>query len=593
MVNPTRIRRTSTLALGALLGLSSVAAEASAQSVTLDQFRTAESPRDGFAVSRPTVLPHLGWAAQLTLDYAFNPLVYETSLGSSGTEQYSVVKNQLVGTAMFGFGLFDRLTIYAGLPVNLVMRGDNPPLASLPAADGTTVGDPLFGVRVRILGDGHSRFTLGAQAALSFPLAQAVDSSEQYSGEATVAFLPRVMGELNWDRIRLNLQVGARIRGVTQVETLEVGQELTYGAGLAYHVVEDKLDVLAEAYGSFNMGNDRTFNRQNTPLEAIAGFKWFPNQCWVVGAAAGTGLLRGYGSPDFRGVASVGYVGGSDCNPAPAAPPPPADDDLDDDGIVDASDACPTDPEDHDRFEDENGCPDPDNDQDQVLDVNDGAPNDPEDRDGFQDEDGVPDPDNDGDGILDADDRCPNEAEDRDGIQDEDGCPEQDADADTIVDPDDHCPLTPGVPNAARPDCSGCPALACVVEGGTIEILQRVEFATNSDVILERSNPVLEAVREILATNPQIRRLRIEGHTDDRGNDQANMTLSNRRATSVAAWLAEHGIDASRLESQGYGETRPIADNRSANGRQTNRRVEFHIVDPAPGAGNDQTIQRP
>lgn len=225
--------------------------------------------------------------------------------------------------------------------------------------------------------------------------------------------------------------------------------------------------------------------------------------------------------------------------------------------------------------------------------MNDGAPNDPEDRDGFQDEDGVPDPDNDADGILDADDRCPNEAEDRDGIQDDDGCPEEDADADTIVDPEDHCPLTPGVANAARPDCSGCPALACVTEGGTIEILQRVEFATNSDVILERSNPVLEAVREILSTNPQIRRIRVEGHTDDRGNDQANMTLSNRRATSVAAWLAEHGIDASRLESQGFGETRPIADNRSANGRQTNRRVEFHIIDPAPGAGNDQTIRNP
>ena len=572
-----------------LLVASGVPGRASAQ-ITLDQFRTAETPRDGFAISRPTVVPHMDFSALIVLDYALNPLVYETNLGSSSTEAYSVVQHQLVGTAMVSYGLFNRAVIYAGIPVNLVMRGDTPPMAGMPSADGTGIGDMQLGARLRILGDDGDFFRLGAQVGVTFPLAKTMDPSIQWSGDRTVVALPRVMGEFNWTRFRLNLQVGGRFRGDTTEQSLEVGQELTYGAGLAYHAVEDKLDVLLETYGSFNMGLDRTFNRQNTPLEALAGVKYWPSQCWVIGGGVGTALTRGYGSPDLRAVASLGYVGGA-CEPEAAAPPPPVDDDLDDDGILDASDACPTDPEDRDGWQDEDGCPDPDNDGDGVLDASDGAPNDPEDADGFQDADGVPDPDNDGDGILDADDRCPTEPEDRDGIQDEDGCPETDADADTIVDPEDHCPLTPGVANAARPDCSGCPALACVVEGGTIEILQRVEFGSNSDVILERSNPVLEAVQQILSTNPQIRKLRVEGHTDDRGNDQRNLDLSNRRAASVVRWLVDHGVDGSRLESQGFGETRPIADNRTNAGRQTNRRVEFHITDPAPAGGSDTTIQ--
>ena len=98
------------------------------------------------------------------------------------------------------------------------------------------------------------------------------------------------------------------------------------------------------------------------------------------------------------------------------------------------------------------------------------------------------------------------------------------------------------------------------------------------------SDPVLQAVREILATNDQILKLRVDGHTDDRGNDAHNLDLSQRRAASVMRWLVEHGIAQERLESQGLGETQPLVPNRGAANRQTNRRVEFKITDPAPPA---------
>jgi outer membrane protein OmpA-like peptidoglycan-associated protein len=153
-----------------------------------------------------------------------------------------------------------------------------------------------------------------------------------------------------------------------------------------------------------------------------------------------------------------------------------------------------------------------------------------------------------------------------------------------VLDPDDECPLAPG-----RPEDRGCPrSVRLDTETGQIFILQRVEFATNRDVILDRSFPVLEEVRAVLAANPQLVRVRIEGHTDDRGRDAANLDLSRRRAASVTRWLVEHGVEASRLEAWGCGEVHPMEDNASADGRQANRRVEFHIVDPAPPAGARQ-----
>ena len=182
---------------------------------------------------------------------------------------------------------------------------------------------------------------------------------------------------------------------------------------------------------------------------------------------------------------------------------------------------------------------------------------------------------------LDADDRCPLEPEDRDGFQDEDGCPEPDNDHDTVLDPVDQCPLAPG-----RPEDNGCPRTVRLdTETGTIFILQRVEFATNRDVILDRSFPILVEVAAIMLANPQLRRLRIEGHTDDRGRDANNLDLSRRRAASVIRWLSEHNVAGTSLEGWGCGELHPMETNGTADGRQANRRVEFHIVDPAPPGG--------
>jgi len=214
--------------------------------------------------------------------------------------------------------------------------------------------------------------------------------------------------------------------------------------------------------------------------------------------------------------------------------------DTDGDGICDDEDACPTEPEDKDGFQDADGCPDPDNDQDGIPDVSDKCPNDPEDKDGFQDADGCPDPDNDGDGILDVNDKCPNE---------------------------------PGPP----PD--GCPKKynLVVVTKTKIEIKQTIYFDFNKATIKPVSFPLLNEVAQALKDNPQIK-VRVEGHTDSRGADAYNMNLSQKRAESVRTYLIGQAIASDRMEAKGYGKTMPIADNRTEQGRSQNRRVEFIIT---------------
>ena len=578
-----RRRAMAALVLGVACAAIALPSAASAQAggFTLNQFHAAETVTDGFAVSRPLTPGHLVLSAQLVADYANDPLVFESRAGDADSETTSVVSNQLVGTLAVALGLGERVAVYGQLPVSLWMDGDA--LGGVPGTSGATPGDPVIGGRVRLFGEAADVFKLGVQLGVSLPLAEAARADQAYVGEGGVMLLPRLSGEFRLgDRARLTLNAGARLRRETDLQILTVGNELTLGAGLGVDLIPNRLELLAEIYGA--TGFTDFFARGTSPFEVLGGLRARPVCALVIGLAAGTGVSRGYGSPDVRAVLQIG-ISTATCEVAPVAEPivevAPVDTDTDDDGILDPADGCPTVAEDRDEWEDADGCPDPDNDGDQVLDVNDGAPNIPEDRDNFEDSDGVPDPDNDADQVLDADDGAPLDPEDRDGFQDADGVPDPDNDADTVLDTDDQCPLDPGTP-AAR----GCPVTIRVDrETGTIFILQRVEFATSRDVILDRSFPILEEVRAVLASNPALERLRIEGHTDDRGRDAANLDLSRRRAASVVRWLVEHGVTGARLEGWGCGELHPAEPNRTSAGRQSNRRVEFHIVTPAPANG--------
>jgi len=214
-----------------------------------------------------------------------------------------------------------------------------------------------------------------------------------------------------------------------------------------------------------------------------------------------------------------------------------------------------------------------DTDGDGIPDEIDRCPLDPEDKDGFQDEDGCPDPDNDGDGIVDAMDACPNNP----GPLSNRGCPVLDRDGDGVPDAEDRCPDVAGLK-----ENGGCPPepkkYALVeVKKDRIEIKQQVRFATAKFAVLKASFGLLDQVAQVLQDNPAMR-VRVEGHTDNVGGEGVNLKLSQKRADSVRDYLVKKGVDRARLESKGYGPTKPIASNRTEKGRSQNRRTEFHIL---------------
>jgi outer membrane protein OmpA-like peptidoglycan-associated protein len=262
--------------------------------------------------------------------------------------------------------------------------------------------------------------------------------------------------------------------------------------------------------------------------------------------------------------------------PAPVPPPPPAD--RDHDGLADADDRCPGEPPGATPDPRRAGCPLRDADKDTVADEDDRCPAIAAGPSPDPDQPGCPDADDDQDGVLNHQDRCRAEAAGLNPDTTQPGCPMGDADHDSVPDLYDACRDKPGAPDA-DPKKNGCPGLV-VIEPGAIKILRPVYFATNKDRILPKSVPVLKAVAAALTATPAIRKVGVQGHTDEQGSPALNQDLSARRAASVKRWLEENGVAAERLSSEGFGDTRPVAPNKSKQGRAANRRVELMIVDP-------------
>jgi len=262
---------------------------------------------------------------------------------------------------------------------------------------------------------------------------------------------------------------------------------------------------------------------------------------------------------------SVGIAGSIAENKKPVAvippPPPPvveAPKDRDGDGVVDSLDACP----DVAGLPQFKGCPDTDGDG--IPDKDDKCPT----IAGVARYNGCPIPDTDGDGINDEMDKCPTVA----GVARYNGCPIPDTDADGVNDEEDKCPTVPGVK-----ENQGCP----LVKEETIKRIaydaKNIFFATGSAKLLPKSFKSLNEVAKVLKEDANLK-LDIEGHTDNTGKPEKNQTLSENRAKAVLDYLkTKGGIEESKLASAGYGDTKPIASNKTAKGKAHNRRVELKL----------------
>ena len=234
--------------------------------------------------------------------------------------------------------------------------------------------------------------------------------------------------------------------------------------------------------------------------------------------------------------------------------------DSDGDGILDKDDKCPSVP----GLKEYQGCPIPDTDGDGITDDKDKCPT----VKGLAKYNGCPIPDTDKDGVNDEEDKCPTVP----GLVRYQGCPIPDTDKDGINDEEDKCPNLAGTK-----ENKGCPLI-------NEEIKKRVEiaakndflFATGSYKLLNKSYKGLDDVAKILKDNPEMN-LAIDGHTDNVGKDEYNQTLSDNRVAAVKKYFISKDIAENRITSAGHGETMPIADNKTAAGRQKNRRVEMKL----------------
>ncbi|HEY5958736.1 MAG TPA: OmpA family protein, partial [Polyangiaceae bacterium] len=508
-------------------------------------------------------------------DWAHKPLaIYD----GEGNYVIAPIKNQVYLHAGAAVILADRLRLALSLPILVSNRGTRGYVDGVRYAtkEKTSLGDLRLGLDVRLVGEYGDPFTTALGVQVHLP----TGSRDAYASDGKVRLVPRwmVAGDIGAFTYSTMVSLDGRFQ-TDNFGGAAFGPELGLAASAGIRFADKKVVIGPELWTSTVVSDsgDGFFKAKTTPVQLLLGTHARVGS-FQIGAGAGPGLNRAVGNPDVRVLGSLTYFP----EPPKKELPPPPPTDRDGDGIADALDACPDTPGPTNEDPKLNGCPPPpDRDTDGIIDDKDACP----DEFGEATEDpktnGCPKPkDRDADGVIDEQDACPDEF----GIKTEDpktnGCPKpKDTDGDGILDEKDACINDPGPAND-DPKKHGCPKV--VVVEGEVKILERIEFDTNKATLRPVSDGILKAVAETLTKHDEIKRIQIQGHTDNRGSKALNKALSEKRALSVKKWLIKAGIEESRLESKGFGQEQPIDTNDTDDGRQNNRRVQFIIMEKGP-----------
>ena len=554
--------------LAAALALVGVARDGRAQARTfyLDRLQLGGGPDDAVALWRPELARATRLYGQLGLGLAYDPFRLENHVEDPARRAQAAerigapVQLQLQLYATLGVELADRVALQVQLPAALVQLGRPTGDASTGLSDVVSMAksammDTRVDARVVAYRDEARRYKLGFSGSLFLPSG----AERSFGGDGGVSGALGAAFEVDLRTAVLLLNTGVHFRPRAALNDFSLQHEWRYGAGALFPLRGGAARLGVELFGSVGLGPAGAYRAPLAPLEWLgeARFAMDDRRRSYVGFGGGTRLTTGY-APDFRALVFVGYAHTFGEVAAAVTPRRFTAEryaehikDTDSDGLADDVDLCPTEREDHKPPNADDGCP--------------------------------AQPDADGDGIPDVEDACPKEPEDFDSIDDLDGCPETDADADGVPDPVDVCPDEPGVASSA-PGKNGCPQHIRRVRGSTeIRVLSEIQFETGKAKLLPASYPILIEVAQLLATNPEIAVLGVEGHTDSVGSDEQNERLSKARAEAVARYLEGRGVARERLAPLGYGSRRPLADNQTSLGRQRNRRVEFHIRPKASG----------
>ncbi|MFT7622858.1 MAG: outer membrane protein OmpA-like peptidoglycan-associated protein [Myxococcota bacterium] len=533
-----------------LLTLAIVAAitlPAGAQSVDADLLTPAAEPHAILGVRTARILPHLDLHAGLSLGW-----INDSAIGRRDQATIRLLHDRVGAELSLGVGLFDWVSLHAALPLHLTQTTQSYPVAGQDQSGGG-LGDLRFEARVRLVG-GQAAGGIGL--ALGAELTVPSSSDRQLMGEEGVTVTPRLVVDYRLPgRFVAALNIGWTIRDEHFIEDLVLDDALVLGLGVEVPLRVLDLSLLLETDLEVGFPNgDRA--TAHTPVEALAGLRWRPASGWIVTGATGVGLTGGFGAPDARILLQLGWTSSS------KAPARGTDPDMGVDAAEPIAAAASTRPQPALPVWPTRIPP-------ELFDT-------------------LKDQDPDGDGIATAMDRCPQLAEDPDGFEDGDGCPDHDNDHDGIPDKADQCPLDRETANGVADD-DGCPdeGVGRVQIGrDTLSLGDKIYFETGSDQLQSRSTSLLREVAAVLRSTPWIKRVRIEGHTDDSGDVEMNVDLSERRARSVMMFMTDHGVDSERLSARGYGPTQPARKGKSKAARRANRRVEFRLleVDRPPSA---------
>ena len=571
------MRRAAPLIFAAMLPAVAAAQEEGPSAVRLDVQRFDPAPQSAsFTLvpdADPDANPRFGFA--VSTGYAYSALTTD-DVGLNSQHEGAIDHLLAADVVLHGapapfISLGMQLAVVQGVIAD--KGGSDPTLALGGYEAGAGVGDLALSARfLPVRRSGNQPFSLAIGPRVVVP----TGFRKLFLGAGGVGLGVEATASGRWPYLWASASLGYQVQTVSaRVGKVYADDELRYGAALGVPFQQDRWRFDMELAGAAvltraardALGASWSPER-HAPAEVDLGFTHRPKAgpFWVK-VGGGTGLTRAWGTPDLR---VFGQLGWSTQRGAVRPQPGAVVVDRDDDGFGDAVDPCP------DLAEDggpdaggDDGCPDVDADGDRIADGRDECPRYPEDFDLFEDVDGCPDPDNDGDAIPDT----------RDG--------HRDALGNAALLPGlavGDCANTPESYNGVE-DSDGCPdAGLAEVRGKEIVLLEPVYFDTNEATIRPESRGVLSALAQLLQAWPQIELVEVAGHADARGDDVANLALSDARAASVRAWLVAAGVSPQRLVTRGYGEWRPSVPGADTSFELSlNRRVQIVILRMQPG----------
>ena len=544
-----------------------------------------------------SMLDENGFTGGGVLQYLHKPLVYENGAGEQTNLLGGVAQLDLMGTYTLG-----KLRFGADVPVLLRAFSDN--------GNASGLGDLALEGKYGVLDRDESAVGLAVSGRLTLPTAT-VDlplGAGGLGGELQVA----VDRAIN-DQILVLGNAGIRFQPNVELENVKWGDQLMLRAGGAY-MLNKNTSASLELANQFGIGENS--NKASRPLEAIAGVRHHVKSGLVFRGGLGAGLTSAVGSPRVRVLLGVGY--------APFPPPP----DTDGDGFRDDVDACINEPEDVDNYEDSDGCPEP-----TVVNVDvftatgEPAPKPQWTLNGVQGpveagtwplvtsaegwavvEQEVEIPAGppvtirvDLERLIDEPVVVPGKLQVK--VMDADGNPIEgatwravgtkkkgNAGTEGALDPGEYkIELKAPEFGAKTVDVVMVSGEATVIEiklkpAKTVKVRELIElkdlvyFETNLATLKVESHTLLDGVAKTLIEHPELLLVRVEGHTDDRGDAAFNKDLSQRRAEEVVNYLVNKGVERSRLEAEGFGEEKPLVEGTTDEARSQNRRVDFYVV---------------